>query len=283
VVAGKPFALAPGAIGLCDAGVPWVGQSRRHEPTVEGGRAQLAALDAAARVAVAGHVRALVTAPMSKTAVHLAGYDFIGHTEHLARAAGLADDDVTMMFIGPRLRVALATTHLSIANVPAAVTEARVRRAIEHLAQALLRLQPPSKGAPSIVVTGLNPHAGEAGLFGNDEARAIVPAIKNAAAREPFVDGRVRLRGPTGAETAFRQAASGAVDGVVAMIHDQATIASKLLDWTFAVNVTWGLPFVRTSVDHGVAYDAAASNSADAQGMMSAITMAQQLTQPRSP
>ena len=112
------------------------------------------------------------------------------------------------------------------------------------------------------MVTGLNPHAGEAGLFGDEEPRAIAPAIADARALPAFRDGRLRLEGPVGAETAFRQAAAGEVDAVVAMAHDQATIASKLLDWTLAVNMTWGLPFVRTSVDHGVAYDAARAGTA---------------------
>ena len=275
---GDPFALPMGCIGLVDAGVPWTREALCHEPTRAGGDAQLAALNAAARASLAGHVRALVTAPMSKTAVHMAGHDFIGHTEHLARAAGLHDDDVTMMFLGPRLRVALATTHLSIAELPGSVTQRRVLRTIEHLAEALLRLRSNATAVPSIAVAGLNPHAGEGGMFGDEEVRAVGPAIQQALGVPPFIDGRVRLQGPLGAETAFRQAASGAVDGVVAMMHDQATIASKLLDWTFAVNVTWGLPIVRTSVDHGVAYDAASAHAADAQGMVSAIAMAQQLT-----
>jgi 4-hydroxythreonine-4-phosphate dehydrogenase len=107
----------------------------------------------------------------------------------------------------------------------------------------------------------------------------IAPAIELARARAPFDDGGVRLEGPIGAETAFRQAASDPSASVVAMAHDQATIASKLLDWTQAVNVTWGLPFVRTSVDHGVAYDAAAAGTADARGMLSALAMAQRLTE----
>jgi 4-hydroxythreonine-4-phosphate dehydrogenase len=267
-----------GGIGLIDVGASWGGAAGRHEATPEGGAAQLAALDAAIAAASSGRARALVTAPMSKAAVNRAGHDFIGHTEHLARAAKLADDDVTMMFLGPTLRVALATTHVAIADLPHAVTRARVRRTIAHLAEAMLRLSLGAAVAPRIVVTGLNPHAGESGLFGDEEPRAIAPAIEDARALPAFRDGRLRLEGPIGAETAFRQAASGEIAAVVAMAHDQATIASKLLDWTLAVNVTWGLPFVRTSVDHGVAYDAAAAGKADARGMASAIAMAQRLT-----
>jgi 4-hydroxythreonine-4-phosphate dehydrogenase len=276
VARGMERDLAPGMVGVLDAGVPWTSEARRHAATGDGGRAQLAALDAALEAALAGRVRAIVTAPMSKAAVNLGGHDFIGHTEHLARAAGLADDDVTMMFLGPRLNVALATTHVAVADLPAEVTTARVLRTIEHLAQALLRLHP---GEPlRIGVTGLNPHAGEGGLFGDEEIRAIEPAVRLALARAPFADGSVKLTGPLGAETALRFAASAELDGVVAMTHDQATVASKLLDWALAVNVTWGLPFVRTSVDHGVAYDAAERGDADATGMRSALAMAQRLT-----
>jgi 4-phospho-D-threonate 3-dehydrogenase / 4-phospho-D-erythronate 3-dehydrogenase len=208
----------------------------------------------------------------------MAGHDFVGHTEHLARACGLADDDVTMMFLGPNLRVALVTTHVAVGALPAEITSPRVLRTIEHMADAASRSSRPGGPTPRLLVTGLNPHAGEGGMFGDDEPRAIVPAITAARARPPFSTGGVQLEGPLGAETAFRRAAGSSVESVVAMMHDQATIASKLLDWTQAVNVTWGLPFVRTSVDHGVAYDAAAQGSADDRGMVSAIAMAQQLT-----
>lgn len=235
-------------------------------PTPEGGRAQLAALDSAIAEALAGR-GAIVTAPTSKVAIERGGTPFVGQTEHLARRAGLPDDAVTMMFLGPRLRVALATTHLALASVPGAITEARVERAIVHLAEALARLGAP----PSIAVAGLNPHAGEAGLFGREEIERIAPAVERARA------AGVRADGPMGTETALRLAAAGQVGGVVCMFHDQATIASKLLDWGAAVNVTWGLPFVRTSVDHGVAYDAAASGKADAAGMIAALDLADRL------
>lgn len=237
-------------------------------PTPEGGRAQLAALDAAIDAALAGR-GAVVTAPTSKIAVERSGVAFIGQTEHLARRAGLADDAVTMMFLGPRLSVALATTHLAIHELPSAITTERVERATVHLAEALMRL---GVVAPRIVVSGLNPHAGEHGLFGREELDVIAPAIERARAK---VDAMIT--GPVGAETAFRRAANREVDGVVAMFHDQATIASKLLDWGAAVNVTWGLPFVRTSVDHGVAYDAAESGRFDASGMGAALDLAARL------
>jgi 4-hydroxythreonine-4-phosphate dehydrogenase len=269
----------PGKIGLVDVG-RWPAEALEHRATAAGGAAQLRALDGAIQAALDGRVRGLVTAPMSKSAVHQAGYDFVGHTEHLARACGLADDEVTMLFLGPRLRVSLVTTHVSIAGAPSQITTPRVLRSILHLGAALVQIAPPlAAGRPlRVAVAGLNPHAGEDGMFGDEEPRLIAPAIAEARRREPFADHRVVLEGPLGAETAFRNAASGTIDAVVAMLHDQATIASKLLDWGEAVNVTWGLPFVRTSVDHGVAYPAAASGQAQVDGMRAALRMAQLLT-----
>ncbi len=249
-----------------------------RRPSAEGGATQLAALDAAIATVRRGEARAVVTGPTSKEAIHLAGHPFIGQTEHLARSVGLADDEVTMMFLGPRLKVALVTTHLSIRAAPDAITEPRVARAIRHLGEVLLRTHVERQAPPVLHVTGLNPHAGEAGLFGDEEARVIGPAIALARREPPFADGSVALVGPRPAETVFRQAAAGAIDGVVTMLHDQATIASKLLDFGDAVNVTWGLPFVRTSVDHGVAYDAARDGTASADGMIAAIRMARILS-----
>lgn len=277
--------LDKGAVGLVEVGACWTRSAQRPEPTADGGAAQLCALVAATGAARSGFARGLVTAPMSKAAVNLAGAAFTGHTEHLAQACGLADDAVTMMFLGPRLRVALATTHLAVSQLSEQLTRARVMRSIRHLGEALARLTPiAADGDPDsvrrVVVTGLNPHAGEAGLFGDEDAREIEPAVKHARSLAPFSDGGFELTGPCPAETAFRQAASGSVAGVVAMYHDQATIASKLLDWTQAVNVTWGLPFVRTSVDHGVAYDARQGDNIDSRGMVSALRMAQTLTEP---
>jgi 4-hydroxythreonine-4-phosphate dehydrogenase len=274
-------------LSVVDTGAVADAAVEARAPSPAGGRAQLAALDAAIDRALA-QGGAVVTAPTSKAAIEQAGVPFTGQTEHLARRASLPADAVTMMFLGPRLKVALATTHLALREVPDALTEARVERAIRHLAEALgrLRAHPAEDGAPvetatgprrpHIVVGALNPHAGEAGLFGHEDARVIAPAVHAAAAA---LGETVRLEGPLGAETAFRRAASGDVDAVVAMYHDQATIASKLLDWGEAVNVTWGLPFVRTSVDHGVAYDAAAAGTASADGMRAALRLAARLTE----
>lgn len=245
-----------------------------HAPSAAGGQAQLAALDRAIDIVAAGQGAALVTAPTSKEAISLSGCVFTGQTEHLAARAGLARDAVTMMFLGPRLRVGLVTTHLSVRDATMAITAQRVRRSVLHLAEAVERML--SRPA-TMVVTGLNPHAGESGLFGDEEELSIAPALE--ALRVEYPDLGERVHGPMPAESALRHAAEGRYDCALAMIHDQATIASKLLDWGQAVNVTWGLPFLRTSVDHGTAYDAAQTGSADPEGMCSALRMAVRLRQ----
>ncbi|MBX3248894.1 MAG: 4-hydroxythreonine-4-phosphate dehydrogenase PdxA [Myxococcales bacterium] len=262
-------AMAPGAVALVDVARWDEDMVRAHRPTAVGGRAQLIALDAAIDSVASGRARGLVTGPVSKEAICLSGVPFVGHTERLAERAGLAPDAVTMLFLGPRLRVALVTTHASVRDAAAAVSSARVERSLRHLVEALHRLGLPR---PRIEVTGVNPHAGEGGLFG-DEERHVEVALARLL---PLANAEIA--GPIPAEASFRRAASGAIDGVVAMLHDQATIASKLLDWGAAVNVTWGLPYVRTSVDHGVAYDAAAADAAEPEGMIAAIDMARLLT-----
>lgn len=289
-----PRTLGTG-IAVINAGPCPESAVQKRRPSVEGGRAQLGALNAACDAVRSGRAAALVTGPTSKSAITAAGTPFTGQTEHLACRAGLPVDDVSMLFLGPRLRVGLVTTHLSVANVPREIATHRVVRTAVHLGEALRALhaakvsgaprsltaqQMPTRaeGVREILVSGLNPHAGEDGLFGDEEPRVIQPALVQVSTR--FSD--VRFRGPIPAEAAFRFAADGRTDGVVAMYHDQATIASKLLDWGDAVNVTWGLPFVRTSVDHGVAYDVAGTNAVQADGMIAAVTLALDLARHRA-
>jgi 4-hydroxythreonine-4-phosphate dehydrogenase len=272
-----PAAVAQaGWLNVCDTGSVSEAVLAQHAPSAIAGAAQLHTLRTAAGSTLAGHTRALVTGPTSKSAIVSAGHAFVGQTEFLAGLDGRADDDVSMLFLGPRLRVALVTTHLSIAAVPGAITQARVQRSVRHLAQALLRLLPDR--TPKLAVAGLNPHAGEEGLFGREELDVVTPALRALASESPFVSGAVQLEGPVPAEAVFRAAQRGDVDGVVAMFHDQATIASKLLDWGAAVNTTWGLSFLRTSVDHGVAYAAAAQGVAEHDGMLAALDLALRLT-----
>jgi 4-hydroxythreonine-4-phosphate dehydrogenase len=269
--------LDAGEVGLVHV-VDWpltIVQARA--PTIDGGGMQREALEAACDAAIAGTARAIVTGPVSKEAVSLSGVSFRGQTEHLARRAGVHVENVTMMFLGPRLKVALVATHWAIKRVPSTVTREHIERTVRHLTDALSRWLPEVKPL-QIQVTGLNPHAGEGGLLGTEEETTIGPTLDALREEAPYSSGEVELLGPTPAEAAFRYAADGRTHGVVAMFHDQATIPSKILDWGEAVNVTWGLPFVRTSVDHGVAYDAAAAGTASESGMVAAIRAAQRLT-----
>ncbi|MEJ7732552.1 MAG: 4-hydroxythreonine-4-phosphate dehydrogenase PdxA, partial [Polyangiaceae bacterium] len=163
------------------------------------------------------------------------------------------------------------TTHLALARVPAAVPPEAVARATFWLADLLHRL---GTKRPRLAVAALNPHAGEAGLLGDEEQRRIVPGMRLATKRMERAGITAELLGPIGAETAMRLGASGKVDGVVAMYHDQATIACKLTGFGEAVNVTLGLPIIRTSVDHGTGYDVAGTGRADDAGMRAALELA---------
>jgi 4-hydroxythreonine-4-phosphate dehydrogenase len=269
--------LEPGHVGLVHVADWPITMVEARAPTMDGGAAQRVALEAAWDAVLGGAARAIVTGPVSKEAVSLSGISFKGQTEHLARQAGVNVENVTMMFLGPRLKVALVGTHWSIKRVPSTVTPEHIERSVRHLTDALSRWSPDVRPL-RIMVTGLNPHAGEGGLLGAEEETIIGPKLDELRDEALYADGEVELIGPTPAEAAFRSAADGRVHGVVAMFHDQATIASKLLDWGEAVNTTWGLPFIRTSVDHGVAYDAAASGKASESGMVAAVRAAQRLT-----
>jgi 4-hydroxythreonine-4-phosphate dehydrogenase len=198
--------------------------------------------------------------------------DFLGHTEHLQRR--LRSREVVMAFWAPSMVTALVTTHLPVAHVPAAITPARVAGATYWLAWLLARTR---RGTPRVAVASLNPHAGEGGLIGREERSRIVPGIDRARLRLRAQHLAARVEGPIPAETAFRLMRAGRWDGVVAMYHDQATIPMKLTGFGEAVNVSLGLPIVRTSVDHGTGYDRAGTWTADARGMRSAIALARAL------
>ena len=236
------------------------------EPTDAGAHAQVACLEAAAAAAKRGDLEALVTAPISKTSVRRAGLHFDGHTEFLASRLGA--QRVAMMFAGPRLRVVLATIHVPLADVSRMLTTRGVADAIELTVLALTREF--AIASPRVGVVGLNPHAGEAGLFGREEGDIIEPAIADVASR---VQG-AHITGPLVPDAAFRQALEGRFDALVAMYHDQGLIPVKLVDFEEAVNVTLGLPIVRTSPDHGVAYDIAGKSVARPTSMLAAYRLA---------
>jgi 4-hydroxythreonine-4-phosphate dehydrogenase len=270
-----PQVSAGDAIAVFEPLGPLAAKDRRPgHPTRAGGRAQLAWIDAATDLVREGYASALVTAPVSKDAIARSGAAprFRGHTEHLAERLGA--DEVTMAFSNERLTTSLVTTHLALAKVPRAITPHEVARAIYWTARFVQTLG----GASPVAVAALNPHAGEAGLLGDEERRAIAPGIARARTRLAREGIRVRIDGPIPAESAFRLAAGGAFSAVVAMYHDQATIAMKLLCFGEAVNVSLGLPIVRTSVDHGTAYDRAGKGTADARGMKEAVALAGKLT-----
>jgi 4-hydroxythreonine-4-phosphate dehydrogenase len=198
---------------------------------------------------------------------------FLGHTEHLARR--LRAPEVTMAFHTEKLTTSLVTTHLPITAVPRAITAKEVARAVYWTACLVADMQ----DTRTVAVAALNPHAGESGRLGTEESRVIAPGIARGRARLAEERVRVAVQGPVPAETAFRLAASGAFSAVVAMYHDQATIPMKLLGFGEAVNVSLGLPIVRTSVDHGTAYDRAGKGTADPRGMIEAMRLAARLAQ----
>ena len=212
--------------------------------------------------------RALVTAPISKEALHLAGHDYPGHTELLAERAGGVP--VRMMLINDELRAVLVTIHLSLRDAIDQITSANVLQTIE-LADAALR----GAGivAPRLAVAGLNPHAGEAGRFGREEIDVIAPAIVAARAK------RIDASGPHAPDTVFMRARGfREFDAVIAMYHDQGLIPVKYLGLDQGVNITIGLPFVRTSPDHGTAFDLAGRGRADPASLKAAIRQAHRLT-----
>ncbi len=240
-------------------------------PSSAGARAQLAYLESALAHVRTGRAAALCTAPVNKAAIARTGIEFTGHTEWLTKC--LDAKHVVMMLAGEKLRVALATTHLALARVPSAISVESIAETIVVTDRAL-RMQF-GTSAPRIAVCGLNPHAGEDGAFGDEESRIIRPALDAAARRG------VDVRGPFAADGLFPRAALGAFDAVVALYHDQGLIPVKLLEFEKAVNVTLGLPIVRTSPDHGVAYDIAGTGRAQAESMISALLLAAKLTSAR--
>jgi 4-hydroxythreonine-4-phosphate dehydrogenase len=240
-------------------------------PAAAGGQAAVEAIRTAARLAMDRRVDAIVTAPISKEALHAAGYPYPGHTELLAEL-GSAKEVGMLMVSPPRskknpgLRILLVTTHLAMRDVPQRLTRERVQTAIRLAHDAAVRFFKIRR--PRLAVTGLNPHAGEGGLFGHEEDEIIRPAVE--AARR----NGIPAVGPKPADSLIRQAFEGKYDLVIAMYHDQALIPIKLLGFGRAVNVTVGLPFIRTSPDHGTAYDIAGKGIADPGSLIEAIRMA---------
>jgi 4-hydroxythreonine-4-phosphate dehydrogenase len=230
------------------------------------GRAAYEAICAAVRDAQAGLVHAIATAPVNKLAFARAGLPWKGHTDLLGHLTGSAR--VAMMFWSEPLKVVLATVHLPLADVPATLTREMLDNVIDLSARELPRFGLPR---PRLALAGLNPHAGEEGLLGAEEQRVLRPAVESARGRGVLIDG------PFPGDTVFVRAARGEFDAVIACYHDQGLIPVKLLAFGKAVNVTLGLPVVRTSVDHGTAFDIAGHGVADPSSMIEATLLAARL------
>jgi 4-hydroxythreonine-4-phosphate dehydrogenase len=245
--------------------VPTTEEARLGHPSAPGGHAAAEAILAAARDAIEGRVAALVTAPISKEALHIAGYKWPGHTEMLAEAAGVRD--VAMMFVGGGLRVALLTMHQPLRTVPGAISTDLVTRIVR-----LVHRELPRFGSPgTIALCGLNPHAGEGGLLGSEEHAVLAPAV--AILRAEGID----VAGPLPADSLFVRAVRGEFAAVVAGYHDQGLIPVKLASFGRAVNVTLGLPFIRTSVDHGTGFDIVEKGIASETSLIEALKLAAEL------
>jgi 4-hydroxythreonine-4-phosphate dehydrogenase len=256
-------------LGVCEPVLYFPPALESFEPGVLSGAAGRAAYDVIVRAvadARAGTVAAVATAPVNKEAFRLAGLPWAGHTDLLAHLTG--SRLVAMMFHSDVLRVVLATVHIPLAEVPRLLTTSTVADTIRLADHELPRF---GVERPRIGVAGLNPHAGEHGLFGREEIDVIVPAIEACRA------AGVSVTGPFPADTIFVRAARGEFDVVVACYHDQGLIPVKLLAFGRAVNVTLGLPIIRTSVDHGTAFDIAGKGMADHGSMVEAVLLAARL------
>jgi len=230
------------------------------------GRAAFEAVSRAVDDALNGHVAAVVTAPVSKEAFAAAGLAWRGHTELLAHLCGV--EHTVMFFWSDQLKVALATVHIPLSDVPQALTAERLRRVVRLVASELPRF---GLTRPRLAVAGLNPHAGERGLIGTEDRDVLSPVVDEL--RRDGVD----VTGPLPADTVFLRATRGEFDVVVAMYHDQGLVPVKLVSFGRAVNVTLGLPIVRTSVDHGTAFDIARRGVADPGSLIEAVLLAVRL------
>ena len=238
-------------------------------PRVEGGQAMMKYIIKAVEMAQLGEIAAVVTGPINKALMHEAGHFFDGHTQLIAHLTNT--EDYVMMLAGDKLRVTLATIHCALDKVPSLLDSERICKTISMTSKAL-QLDF-GLNRPRLAVAALNPHAGESGLFGTEEGEIIKPAVDRARSEGCLAEG------PLPADTLFYKAAKGQYDAVVAMYHDQGLIPLKLRGLGGAVNVTIGLPIIRTSPDFGTALDIAGKGKADPKGMINAILLAAQLAQ----
>jgi 4-phospho-D-threonate 3-dehydrogenase / 4-phospho-D-erythronate 3-dehydrogenase len=230
----------------------------------ETGAASVAFIKKAVELAQSGCIDGMVTAPINKEAINMAGYRYPGHTELLADLTQANESG--MMIVGGPLRIMFVTTHIAIRDLPSLLTQAKIEKAIRLAQSALTTLYGIKR--PQIGVAALNPHAGEHGLFGDEEARVILPAARAARQRG------ILASDPLPADTLFGKAAKGQYDGIVALYHDQGLIPLKLVAFGTCVNLTVGLPIIRTSVDHGTAFDIVGKGVADPGSLIEAVKLA---------
>jgi 4-hydroxythreonine-4-phosphate dehydrogenase len=261
----------PGVITLLDLANADPAAIPPGKVTASAGGAAVAYVFTACDLAMAHKVDAVVTAPLNKEAMNLAGHHFAGHTELLAERTGASK--VSMLLTGPKLRVVHVSTHVSLEEAIRRVTCKRVEEVIDLAYHSCVALGIPQ---PRIAVAGLNPHASEGGLFGEQEAREVIPAVQAARSRG------LNVSDPLPGDTVFLRAVKGEFDIVVAMYHDQGHIPMKLLAFDSGVNVSIGLPILRTSVDHGTAFDIAGTGKASEESMLAAIEVAVQMARARS-
>ena len=269
--------LDPGVTGRLRVWQACVPDTAVEWGRVQPGAGRMAAqcIRSAARAVLDGQARALVTAPVNKEALALAGEPWPGHTEMLQalaaehRACPVTEVPVRMMLSEPRLRTVLVSIHVSLREAIEAVTRERIVETLQITDRHFRRF---GAGRPRMAVAGLNPHAGEGGLFGREEIDTIGPAVRQAQAEG------MDVQGPLPPDTVFMRARQGVFDVVIAMYHDQGLIAVKLLGLEHGVNTTLGLPFVRTSPDHGTAFDLAGTGRADPGSLLAALEAADQAT-----
>jgi 4-hydroxythreonine-4-phosphate dehydrogenase len=270
----RKAAAHPDILSVCEPTLYGPSTDRELAPFAPGqlsaaaGEAAHQAIVRAVEDAMAGRIAAVVTAPINKEAFAAANIPWPGHTELLAHLTGAPN--VAMMFYAEQLRVVLATVHIPLARVPQALTRARLEQVVMLAASELPRFGLP---AARLAVCGLNPHAGEHGVIGSEEDEIVRPALASCRERG------VRVDGPFPADTIFLRAMRGEFDAVVACYHDQGLIPVKMAAFGRAVNVTLGLPIIRTSVDHGTAFDIAGRNTADPSSLIEAVKLAVRLTQ----
>jgi 4-phospho-D-threonate 3-dehydrogenase / 4-phospho-D-erythronate 3-dehydrogenase len=262
----------PGTVDVLDLSAEHPGPFPLGIAAKDNGAAAVAYVEKAIALAVAGDVDAIATAPLNKEAMRAAGFPYDGHTELLAVKTGTKV--YTMMLASGDFRVFHVSTHVSLRGAIERAKKARVFQVIELAYREILRM---GVTEPRLAVAGLNPHAGEHGLFGDEEIHEIGPAVEEARARGWNVSG------PISPDTVFARAKRGDFDGVVAMYHDQGHIPFKMTEFELGVNVTVGLPIIRTSVDHGTAYDIAGKGVADPKNMVQAIALAADMARRRVP